>query len=194
MGDAVAIRGAMPAGEEDAAQSRRGGREVRQDEARAHRGHSGLRRGAASREPGPQSVSPSFHRPDAGRSHRPKRQCGAGLTPASESTSAIARHRGSAPGSARAPVGTHPMTRDRLLNGLWSLADLELLPSEQRRTADEAADKLADAIVCLAVVARSSGKGRLHARPCHRPPAQPRLPDTAPGSRVGQAEAVGRAA
>ncbi len=44
------------------------------------------------------------------------------------------------------------MTRDGLLSGLRSLAELDLLPVDQRRLAAEAADKLADSVVYVAVI------------------------------------------
>ena len=44
------------------------------------------------------------------------------------------------------------MTRDPLLSGLRSLAKLDLLPVDQRRLAAEAADKLADSVVYVAVI------------------------------------------
>ncbi|MGO8686829.1 MAG: dynamin family protein [Candidatus Dormibacteria bacterium] len=44
------------------------------------------------------------------------------------------------------------MTRDGLLNGLRSLAELDLLPVDQRRLAAEASDKLADSVVYVAVI------------------------------------------
>ena len=44
------------------------------------------------------------------------------------------------------------MTRDALLSGLRSLAELDLLPVDQRRLAAEAADKLADSVVYVAVI------------------------------------------
>ena len=44
------------------------------------------------------------------------------------------------------------MTRDGLMSALRSLAKLDLLPVDQRRLAEEAADKLADSVVYVAVV------------------------------------------
>jgi ribosome biogenesis GTPase A len=49
-------------------------------------------------------------------------------------------------------MGTHTMTRDGLLSGLGRLAELDLLPVDQRRLAAEAAGKLADSVVYVAVI------------------------------------------
>jgi ribosome biogenesis GTPase A len=49
-------------------------------------------------------------------------------------------------------MGTHTMTRDGLLSGLRNLAELDLLPVDQRRLAAEAAAKLAGSVVYVAVI------------------------------------------